>query len=46
VDDETCVILDELDSDDVGLLILEQVLSEDIGSLGVSLTPLFSFGIE
>ena len=45
VDNETCVILSELNSDNICLLVLKQVLGQNVSSLSVSLAPFLVLSI-
>jgi len=46
VDDEAGIVLSEFNSDNISLLVLKQVLSQDISSLSVSLSPFLVLSIE
>ena len=46
MDTEVVSTLEDLETNDIGSLLLVKVLSEDISTLCVSLTPLFSLSIK
>ena len=46
MDSHVSAVCKNLEGDDVSGLILVQVLSEDVSTLGVSLAPLLGLGIE